>query len=479
MKDYGDYSTTPLEDKIMEEVTEEENSGQKETKQNLKSENIHFPTSLNKAALYGIAGEFVSLIEPHTEADPVALLINLLTGFGNIIGDSSFFKVEAAKHPMRIFAILVGESSRGRKGTSWDYVKNILRSIDETLQFNAGLSSGEGLINAVRDEIIKQQYDKKTKEIEPIVVDEGVKDKRLLVIEQEFSATLKVLNREGNILSAIIRGAWDTGDLQTLTKNNPVKATGAHISIIGHITREELLRYLTSTESSNGFGNRFLWVCVKRSKELPSGGNLKESDLEEVISKLRQAVQYAKNLSGEVKWTLETKILWAKIYHDLTTDTSGIIGSLTARSEAYVCRLASIYALLDQSNEIKIEHIKAALAVWDYVYASITYIFQGKTGDPLANKIIEALTLNQGGMTRTDIINNFKRNIDSEQLSISIESLLNLNRIKREVINTVGRPKELFSLNSFNSYPHSKKTYLEIFENYIAEYSNEDEKNNP
>jgi hypothetical protein len=88
------------------------------------------------------------------------------------------------------------------------------------------------------------------------VVDHGVSDKRLMVLEAEFASSLRVLGRDGNTLTAIIRQAWDPGDLRGLTKNSPAEATGAHISIIAHITRDELPRYLDSTESGNGFGNR-------------------------------------------------------------------------------------------------------------------------------------------------------------------------------------------------------------------------------
>jgi len=98
---------------------------------------------------------------------------------------------------------------------------------------------------------------------EDVLVDEGVADKRLLLIEEELSQALKVMGRDGNILSAIVRQAWDSGNLHPLTKSNPIRATGAHISIIGHITHEELLRYLTETEQANGFANRFIWLMVR------------------------------------------------------------------------------------------------------------------------------------------------------------------------------------------------------------------------
>ncbi len=68
------------------------------------------------------------------------------------------------------------------------------------------------------------------------VVDEGVTDKRLLVIEPEFAQVLRAVARHGNTLSSTVRTAWDTGNLATLTKSDPVTATDAHIAIIAHVT---------------------------------------------------------------------------------------------------------------------------------------------------------------------------------------------------------------------------------------------------
>src|SRR5262249_29432197 len=135
-----------------------------------------------------------------------------------------------------------------------------------------GLSSGEGLIYNVRDPQWKKEPVKKGGHVgdyEDVRVDEGESDKRLLIVEPEFAAVLTVANREGNTLSEIIRQAWDDGRLSPLTKNNPLKATGAHISILAHITTQELLVRLDDTSKANGFANRFLWALVRRSKELP------------------------------------------------------------------------------------------------------------------------------------------------------------------------------------------------------------------
>jgi hypothetical protein len=89
-----------------------------------------------------------------------------------------------------------------------------------------------------------------------VEVDAGIKDKRLLVRQSEFFGALQVMRRQGNTLSPVIRDAWGRGDLNSLVKNSPAKAAGAHISIIGNIAKDELLRGMLRDEADNGFSNR-------------------------------------------------------------------------------------------------------------------------------------------------------------------------------------------------------------------------------
>ena len=94
------------------------------------------------------------------------------------------------------------------------------------------------------------------------------------------------MTREGNTLSAVIRQAWDEGDLRTAVKNSPNSATEAHISIIAHVTRDEVRGELCATDQANGFANRFVWLAVRRSKCLPEGGNLDDDKLNDLVSAL-------------------------------------------------------------------------------------------------------------------------------------------------------------------------------------------------
>ena len=242
-----------------------------------------WPEPLCAEALHGLAGDVVDLITPHSEADPAALLVQFLIAFGNAIGRGPCFEVEGVQHATNLFAVMVGETAKARKGTSWGRIRRLFELGDSAwvrTRVESGLSSGEGLIWAVRDpgERHERISEGGQTRYEPRIGDPGVADKRLLVLEEEFASTLRTMGRDGNTLSPIIRRAWDNGNLSSLVKNSPCRATGALISIIGHITAEELRRYLDRTEAGNGFANRFLFVCVRRSKMLPEGGSLSDLD---------------------------------------------------------------------------------------------------------------------------------------------------------------------------------------------------------
>jgi hypothetical protein len=58
---------------------------------------------LHEAALLGLAGDFVRVVPPQSEADHIALLAQFLTMFGIAAGPSAHFIVESTPHPARLF----------------------------------------------------------------------------------------------------------------------------------------------------------------------------------------------------------------------------------------------------------------------------------------------------------------------------------------------------------------------------------------
>jgi hypothetical protein len=371
-----------------------------------------WPVMASKA-YHGLAGDVVRAIDLHTEADPVAILIQFLTAVGNAIGNGPYYPVEGDRHRTNLYAVLVGDTAKGRKGTSWGRVRQIMEPADQewaSERIHTGLSSGEGVIWAVRDPIKGMVPEGKgtNKRMVEQVTDAGISDKRLMVIEPEFAGALTVMERQGSILSRILRDAWDRGNLGTLTKNTPTRATGALVSLIGHVTAEELRQTLTRTSMTNGYANRFLFVCARRARILPFGGTVDSDILFSLSTRTRAAIQSARTINS-VTMSQAARDGWERVYEELSAPQPGMLGAILARSEAQTIRLALLYALLDGQWEIDIEHLNAAVAVWEYCDASARYIWGDTIGDPIADEILRSLRqAGATGMTRTEISNLFR-----------------------------------------------------------------------
>jgi hypothetical protein len=395
-----------------------------------------WPEPLTEAAFYGIAGDYVRLVEPASEADTAALLLQFLVAAGSVIGHKPYYLTEDTPHYVNFYTVLVGLSSKSRKGTSWGRVKRLFSTIAEDWGaecVSSGLSSGEGLIEAVRDPSGDGDD-----------ADTGVTDKRLLVCQGEFCSVLQSMERSGNTLSMVLRDAWDGENLRTMTrKNNALRATGAHISMIGHITRDELRAALTETDKANGFANRILWACIARSKELPDGGEIDWGRWSEMTSRVGAAVKFAAKVE-RIQRSADAKEIWRGVYHDLSASQPGMFGAVTSRSEAQVLRLSCLYALLDSSATVEAEHMQAGLAIWRYCEESARYIFGDSLGDPVADAIMAALKESSEGLTRTQLSDLFGRNKSAGRIGVAITALTERGLVGSRKEQTEGRSAEVW-----------------------------------
>ena len=419
-----------------------------------KEERRQPPEVLLEDAFHGLAAEFVNTVSPHSEADPVALLAQFLAAFGNLIGRRMYRLAEATPHHLNLFVLLVGDTAKARKGSSWAWVHRFFQSVDQRWSaqcVKGGLSSGEGLIWQVRDPITKLERTRGTKGrsagYEEVLADSGVEDKRLLVQEAEFSSVLRVARRDGSTLSEIIRKAWETGDLQALTKNSPAKATGAHISIVAHITADELRRRLDSTDIANGYLNRFVLFCVRRSKAIPfSTAHQAEEALKTLSARVRDAFEFASiPADAEFGFSDQARADWITVYPSLSAGRPGLVGAILARAEAQVLRLACIYASLDCSTVILPEHLRAALALWKYAEESVEFLFGNTLGDPDADAIFTAIKSSPAGLTRTEIRDLFGRHLSASRIERALAALMAAGKARMEHRDTAGRRAEVWT----------------------------------
>ncbi len=298
------------------------------------------------------------------------------------------------------------------------------------------MSSGEGLIHAIRD--ARSGFDHKG---EKALVDAGITDKRLLVVESEFASTLRVIRREGNTLSAVMRNAWDGRPLHILTRKSPDSAREAHISVLGHITIEELRRELTRMDATNGFANRFLWICARRSQFLPDGGNPPPSLLDDCRLRVIEALRAARE-----KRTLgrdeQANDLWHQEYERLSEGRPGLLGAVTSRAEAQVMRLALIFALLDAADAIRCDHLRAGLEVWRYCRESARVIFGDSLGDETADTILRHLR--ERSLPRSEISSLFMGHKTKRDLERALRLLFHCDLAYPTQEETGGRPKEVW-----------------------------------
>lgn len=380
-----------------------------------------WPT-LDPRALYGLPGHVVQTLESHTEADPAALLATFLVGFGSAVGPGPHAFAEGSQHPARLFAVVVGQTAKARKGTSYKRVRQVLEAADSQWAEGtlSGLASGEGLVKAAS----------------------MMSDPRVFVHEGEFARVLKVAGRDGATLSPILRDAWDGGTLRVLTKE-PITAKDRHISILGHITVEELQVNLSAVDTSNGFGNRFLFVCARRARLLPSGGNLDQREVDELGAQVAETLKHASG-TQRLHRTPDADEAWSHLYRELAGDEpGGVVGALASRADAQVLRLSVAYALTDANRYITVDHLEAAHALWRYCRDSLAHIFGDSLGDPEADKVLAVLSQAGGVMRREDLCKGLSGHLSGRRLDRVIERLEARGRLTRTSVATRGRPGQV------------------------------------
>jgi hypothetical protein len=440
-------SELPLDDLVEQrddsEPIESDQQPEPERKTEPSAKGIPYPKPIGEEGYYGVIGKIVKAIEPHTEADPNFLLVNLLVAAGNYLDHKAYIEVSGVRHYTNLFVCGVGTSGTGRKGTAMANTLMFLKHLEDSYSTGetscierSSLSSGEGIVARIKDPVWKPGKEPGELELE----DPGRSDKRVISIQDELGPALQNMKRTGNSLSGILRTAWDGGDLGSLTKS-PYRATNPHVSMITGITREELLGGIDA-ELTNGFANRFLWCCSKQSKMLPEGGRLHEVNLEPYVSRFMNARRYAESV-GLVLRDEEANDYWGYndspkqgLYAELNRPRVGKFAKCVTRVHVMVLRMALILALLDYRQaedgsllpcEIRREHLLAAAEVWRYCEDSARYIFGESTGDEMADAILNYLrSIRPKGATRTEISQKvFQKNKKAEEINAALSHLLN------------------------------------------------------
>jgi Protein of unknown function (DUF3987) len=329
---------------------------------------------LDPAALHGLPGEVAVTLAASSGADPAAVLMTFLAMAGNASGPQPHAWFGGAQHPGRLFVVLVGDAATGRKGTALGAVEALFAEADPQWADERvlhGLQSAEAMIDNVAD---------------------GRGDCRLLIAESEFARLVTTMARSGTF-SAQLRNAWDGRALQRTGVRRSQKASRAHVSLLGMITPEELLRHHHRLSQAGGLESRILYAYAAPAAEVspfaePPASSELAARVEAVLESSREAVMShadpvsryllaVRGIQPRVRVPVAPEVAqgWSRrVKPRLPVPGEGMAG-LHSRAEAQVIRLAGIYAICDLAAEIGPEHVEAAVAAWSYCARSAEVVF--------------------------------------------------------------------------------------------------------
>lgn len=416
------------------------------TKERMKSSAPGLPLR-DPAMFRGLLGDIVEAADPYTEGDPVGVLVSLMAGAGALLNQRPHTMIGNTRHPLLIWPLLFGLTGSGRKGEAASAAKQFLRLASDTFDEISvtGLSSGEGLIERIKDPVEIDEDSKRRYEWP------GTADKRLLVTEPEFASVMARAKREGNTLAGVLRECWEGGRMGVLTKAH-VRASSSHIAIAGHVTPKEFRLRLVESDLAGGTYNRFLPVYVERSKRLPLPDPVPEWTLRQMSKRLSNAIAQG-SLIDRIKLSKPAAALWKdELYDEFSGDDEDTPWAQFARRAAPYClRIAALHACLDVRNEISFEDLVAAAALVRFSIDSAKYVLDRTTGDHRLDKICRTIEESVSGYaTKTEISTVFGRNTKADVLDELIDQVVASGKYKQITIPAPkGRPAVAYAKHDF------------------------------
>jgi hypothetical protein len=405
--------------------------------------------SADPAMFAGVLGDITAAAAPTTEADPVGIYASLLAGVGVIINQGPYVRVGNTRHPLLIWPLLLGRTGSGRKGEATSTSEIFLRRASpSSVAFTVGgLSSGEGLIERIRDQ------ETASGEVSDDAFS-GPSDKRLLVVEPEFTSVMARSRREGSTLAAVQRQAWDGRALMVLNRK-ALRASGSHVAIIGHITPQEFRLRLAEADMTGGTYNRYLPLFVERSRRIPIPEGVSEELEARLSAQLADGIDKARTVQ-QIQLDWQATQLWTdELYDELTAgdDEDRAEAEFTRRAAPYCLRVAGLLAVLDGRALIARADLAAAAALIRYSIASARYVLDRQARDPRLDRIRRAVDeAGQAGLSRSAISALFSRNLSKAVLEELLAALTDDDEYEESQTATRGRPAQIYRRRGLSSF---------------------------
>jgi len=293
-----------------------------------------------------------------------------------------------------------------------------------------GLSSREGLVALIHD-----GYRHGGQVVAP------VHDKRLWVVESEFSNVLHQGRRDGNTLSSALRDCWDGIDLKPATKTRQMFASDPHVCLSGAISPGELKHLMGTRELTNGFANRFLIFWAERHRVLPFPRETPHRDIDRLARRTVEVLRFVGAGQHDPRYWNQIRLAltpaaqsrYADLYQgELNADVGDeVLGAVLERRAPMLLRIAMLLALSDLQASIDACHVDAALGWIRHATASVRHVFATGSDEHRQAQVREhadrilVFLQERGQATRSQInAECFRGKIRSTELDASLGQLL-------------------------------------------------------
>jgi phage/plasmid primase-like uncharacterized protein len=406
------------------------------------------PPVATEEMFYGLLGQFAKAAALDTEVNPVAAMASAMTWLSAAMGRNIGLFAGNTWHGIRLNTVHVGRTSSGRKGDALGLLKRVIKAMEKDatyakllpMKHDGGLSSREGLAMLIHD-----GYKLGKEEVA------AIEDKRLFILEEEFANVLAQCKRDGNTLSACIRGLFDGVSIQPAAKTG-IWASKPHIAIHGCITPTELRAKMSEGELSNGFANRFLIFWAERTCIEAFPRSAPDAEVNGYAKKLAEIIDfglsdYPTNQDTiTLKLTMAARDAYRTTYTEYNTQHPGgeRITGLLARRSPLLLRMAGLFSITDKSHDIDVKHIRAAHAWMTYFAQSVHFIFPPTAGalehEALRNEQAEKLCAwltGKNWKSRTEITKGcFSGNTTAHTIDGALQALALEKRIDRREVKT-------------------------------------------
>lgn len=339
-----------------------------------------FPTGPADIAFVGLAGEAIESLESLTSASRVGMLTVLLSAWGGLFGTRGMYHGE---QPSVVFAVLIGETGRARKGTTtsavWTALVHALTSGFVSVPIGSsrwdGLASGEALVRILADA-------KGGDQAKPVYG---------LIVEEEFERLLRRMRSSDGYQSTLdtyLRQAFDARMIQHVTAAKTVRVQPPYgVSIVGNVTRETLRQNVSPDMARSGFANRFLWMPIAE-RDVDIAGNVPWRFAGGIQAALQDA--RAAWVGGSTVELEPAALDLLNDYGQHLRDLPGMVGAMGARLHVIASRVALIHAALDRSAQIGVDLVDRAIALTEYARSGLRWSFRDDLGDEDANALYSA-----------------------------------------------------------------------------------------